>query len=133
MKAKFLVTVIITATLTSTVARSQSDLPNRPAYSDSELKELIHTAHTPEQFNALGDYFGQKQKEYLQKAADEQIELNRRLAAPILSPKSPTPVDTARSLLEYYEARAEEYGHRADEYRLKAKGANGTASDLVAH
>ena len=131
MKAKFLVTVLITASFASTIARAQSSLPDEPAYSHSELKRLIHTAHSPEQFNALADYFGRKQQEYVRKSAAEKIELNRRLAAPYLSPKYPTPVDTARRLLGYYEAKAEEYGHQADAYRLEAKRASGTTSTLV--
>lgn len=95
------------------------------------LKHLIHSAHSPEQFNALADYFDQKQNEYLQKSADEEVELNRRLAAPHLSPKYPTPADSARRLLGYYEAEAEEYGQRAEAYRLEAKRANGATSTLV--
>jgi|SRR5580658_7830 hypothetical protein len=132
MKAKFLVAVLITASLASTVARAQSGLPDKPTYSHSELRHLIHTAHSPEQFNALADYFDRKQKEYIQKSAAEKIELDRRLAAPTLSPKYPTPVDTARRLLGYYEATAEEYGHRADEYRLEAKRASAVNSTLEA-
>lgn len=131
MKAKSLVTVLITASLAFTVARAQSDLPDKPAYPDSEIKDLIHTAHSPEQFSALADYFDRKQKEYMQKSANEKIVLNRRLAAPNLSPKYPTPVDAARRLLRYYEEKAEEYGHRADTYRLDAKRASGTTSTLV--
>lgn len=129
MKAKFLVTVLITGSLASTVAGAQSSLADKPTYSHSELKHLIHTAHSPEQFNALADYFSRKQAEYLQKSADEKVELDRRLAAPNLSPKYPTPVDTARRLLGYYEAKAEEYGHQADAYRLEANRASGTTSN----
>jgi hypothetical protein len=132
MKAEFLVTVLITASLASAVARAQSSLPDKPTYSDSGLRHMIHTAHSPEQFNALADYFGRKQKEYLQKSAAEQIELNRRIAARYVSPKYPTPVDSARALLGYYEAQAEEYGSRADAYRLEAKRACGATSTLPA-
>lgn len=131
MKAKFLVRVLITASLVSAVACGQSSLPDKPTYPHSEVNHLMHTANSPEQFNALADYFGQKQKEYLQKSENEKIELNRRLAAPYLSPKYPTPVDTARALLEYYETKAEEYGHRADAYRSEAMHASGTTSTLV--
>jgi hypothetical protein len=132
MKTNFLVKVLVAASLACVVARAQGTLPDRPAYSHSDLRQLIHSAHSPEQFNALADYFDQKQKEYMQKSADEKIELNRRIAAPYLSPKYPTPVDTARGLLGYYEAKAEGYGHRADAYRLEAKRASGTTSTLVA-
>lgn len=131
MKSKFLAMVLVTASLASILARSQSGLAENPTHSHSELKYLIRTAHSPEQFNALADYFDGKQKEYMQKSADEKTELNRRLAATNLSPKYPTPVDTARRLLGYYEAKAEEYGHRADAYRLEARRANGTTSTLV--
>jgi hypothetical protein len=133
MKARFLVTVLLTALLASTVAHAKSYVTNRPAYSDSELRKLIRTAHTPEQFNALADYFGQKQQEYLQKSADEQVELDRRLAAPVISPKSPTPVDTAKRLLEYYEEKADGYGRRAYAYRLEAQRASGATASLAAH
>ena len=132
MKGKFLVTVLVTASFASTFARASYET-NRPTYSDSELRKLTRTAHTPEQFNALGDYYDQKQREYLRKAAAEQKELDRRLAAPVISPKSPTPVDTAKRLLDYYKEQADEYGRRAEEYRLEARRAGGMTSNVVAH
>src|ERR1700746_2609924 len=94
MKAKFLVAVLITASLASAVACAQRSLPEKPTYSHSELIHLIHTSHSQEQFKELSDYFDRKQQEYVQKSETERIELNRRLAAPCLSPKYPTPVDT---------------------------------------
>jgi hypothetical protein len=103
-----------------TIELGQGTVPGKPSCSRSELKRLIRTAHRPEEFNALADYFDGEREQYVQKARDEQIELDRRLAAPYVSPKYPTPVDSARALLQYYEAEAEEYGRRADGYRLRA-------------
>jgi hypothetical protein len=124
MKTNVLVAVLVAASFSSAPALAQLASPDAPVYSHSELKHLIHTARTSKEFNAVADYFDQKRDQYVHKASDEQIELNRRLAAPYLSPKYPTPVDTARGLLRYYQAKVEEYGRRADEYRSLAKQAS---------
>jgi hypothetical protein len=133
MKTRFLVTAILAISAVPNMAHAQTAPAANQIYSHSELMRLIRTAHTPDEFNALADYFDRKHEQNTQKAKDEQTELNRRLAAPYLSPKYPTPVDTARRRLQYYKAEAEEYEHRADTYRQKAKEMSGTTHSPDSH
>jgi hypothetical protein len=51
-------------------------------YHRSELKRMIRTAHTPEDFEKLSVYFEAKEQEFRKKAEDEKKELDRRLAMP---------------------------------------------------
>jgi hypothetical protein len=51
-------------------------------YHRSELKRMIRTAHTPEDFEKLSVYFEAKEQEFRRKAEDEKKELDRRLAMP---------------------------------------------------
>src|ERR1700683_2197663 len=47
-------------------------------YTQAQLKELERSAHAPEQYNALADYYGGRQKNYLREAAEEKKEWERR-------------------------------------------------------
>jgi hypothetical protein len=91
----------------------------------TQLKQLARDAHAPEQYKSLANYYGERQKDYLQKAADEKIEWARRSqnVTGILA-KYPRPVDSARNLYEYYMTRASEAGTLEAEYtRLAAPDA----------
>jgi hypothetical protein len=69
----------------------------------------------------LANYYGDRQKDYLQKAADEKIEWARRSqnVTGILA-KYPRPVDSARNLYEYYMTRASEAGTLEAKYSRMA-------------
>jgi len=105
----------------SFVGQAQSGLPTRPTYSSSELKQLIRNAHTPAEFNSVADYFDGKQLEFLRKAKDENAELVRLLALPHLCSKYPSPCDNATGLIQYFDLKSEEFGRRANSYRMQAK------------
>jgi len=80
-------------------------------YTQAQLKELTHSAHAPAQYKALAHYYGERQRNYLQQAAEEKAEWERRSRniTGILA-KYPRPVDSARNLYEYYVAKASESG-----------------------
>ena len=103
-----------------------------PRYSSSELKHMICCARTPDEFNTLASYFEGKEQEYHQKAQIEQVELDRRLAMPYVSPKYPTPIDSARNLYRYYCVMAEDFSRRANAYRLRAQNANAVSGQPLA-
>jgi len=76
-------------------------------YTKAQLKELTRSAHAPEQYKALAHYYGERQKDYLQLAAEAKAEWERRSHnAPTGFGKYPRPVDWARNAYEYYLAKA---------------------------
>ena len=80
-------------------------------YTQAQLKQLALNAHAPAQYTALANYYGERKSDYLQKAAEEKQEWERR-SQNIMGPaaKYPRPVDSARDLYEYYMYKASEAG-----------------------
>ncbi len=78
-------------------------------YSQAQLKELTRNAHSPEQYKALAHYYGERQRDYRQLAAEEKAEWERRSHNVMgVQAKYPRPADSARNLYEYYAAKATE-------------------------
>jgi hypothetical protein len=92
------------------------------SYTRSQVKELVRTAHSPEQFKAIASYFGQLQKTYMEQATEAKREWERIGAGvPSNRAKYPTPVDAARNLYENYMYKASEAGALEAKYtRLAA-------------
>jgi len=80
-------------------------------YTQAQLKQLALNAHEPAQYSVLASYFGERQKNYLQQAAEEKKEWERRSQNIMsIAAKYPRPVDSARNLYEYYMYKAAEAG-----------------------
>ena len=80
-------------------------------YTQAQVKELALNAHAPAQYMALASYFGEQKVNYLQKAAEEKKEWERRSQNVMgMAAKYPRPVDSARNLYEYYMYKAAEAG-----------------------
>lgn len=90
-------------------------------YSKAQLKEFARTAHQPEQYEALANYYGERKRHYLQEAAEEKKEWDR-LGLNVASAfaKYPRPVDSARNLYEYYMYEASKAGTREAQYSQMA-------------
>jgi len=130
----FLVKAIVVVIITSAISVSglcQSAPPAYPKY-HPELKQMIRTAHTSEEFENLSTYFEAKEQEFCKKAEDEKKELDRRLATPYASSKYPTAADSARGLLQYYQVKADEFAQRAKTYHLLATKVSATATPPAA-
>jgi cobalamin biosynthesis protein CbiD len=96
------------------------EIGNSPTY--AQVRQLIREAQAPEQFRFIATYYSERQMTYLQKAAEEKAEWERRSQniTGILA-KYPRPVDSARNLYEYYMLKASETGAlRAKYIRLAA-------------
>jgi hypothetical protein len=80
-------------------------------YTKAQLNQLVLSAHAPEQYTAIASYYGAQKANYLQQAAEEKKEWERR-SQNIMSvaAKYPRPVDSARNLYEYYMYKAAEAG-----------------------
>jgi hypothetical protein len=93
-------------------------------YSQAQLKQLEHEAHTPGQYDVLARYYGDRQKDFLQQAADEKQEwLRRSQNITNTAAKYPRPVDSAHYLYEHYTYKASEAGELSEKYRQLAQSA----------
>ena len=111
-------------------AQSTASSPETGArYNQAEIKQLERNAHAPEQYKVLAGYYGERQKSYLQQATDEKKEWGRRSQNVTgVQAKYPRPVDSARSLYEYYMYKASEAGTLEAKYKRMAS-LNGTVND----
>jgi hypothetical protein len=83
----------------------------------AQIKQLAQSAHTPDQYKALADYYGSRQKNWAQQAADEKQEwIRRSQITTSLYAKYPKPADSARYLYEYYAYKAAEAGSLSAKY-----------------
>jgi len=93
---------------------------------EAQMKQMARNARSPEQYRSLAGYYGERQRSFLDKAAAEKAEWERRSenVSGILA-KYPRPVDSARNLYEYYMAEANEAE------KLEAKYSGMAASDAA--
>jgi hypothetical protein len=90
------------------------------------LKQLALNAHEPAQYTVLASYYGSEKTNYLQQAAEEKKEWERRSQNIVsIAAKYPRPVDSAHNLYEYYMYKASEAG------TLEAKYSNLAASNAL--
>ena len=94
----------------------------------SELRRMIRTAHTSQEFEKLSVSFQAREREFRNKAEDEKKELARRLAMPYASCKYPTAADSTRGLFQYYQMKADEFAQWAKTYQLRAANVGATAT-----
>ena len=94
-------------------------------YTQAQMKQLALNAHAPAQYTVLTSYYGAQKANYLQQAAEEKKEWQRRSQnITSIAAKYPRPVDSARNLYEYYMYKATEAGTLEAKYsRLAAPDA----------
>lgn len=120
---KALMLAVITAAtmlLTEPGIAQQEQAPAATAaahYSRAQLKSMTRSAHTPQQYKVLADYYRQRQGTYQRQAGDVLKELQRRSQSGIgPAANHPRPVDATRNLYDYYANEAKHMGHLADQY-----------------
>ena len=90
---------------------------NDTQHTKSQLKQMVRNAHTPEQYNALSQYYAGQQSGYAKQAAEEKQEWIRRSQnVMVVAAKYPRPVDSAHYLYDYYSRMAAESGQLAVKY-----------------
>ncbi len=126
MRRKIFVACILSVALTG-IGVSREGAPtaaNRTRYTPGEIKKLERDAHTPEQYGKLATYYGDQQKNYLEQAAQEKLEWDRRSQnVMVVAAKYPRPVDSARNLYEYYMYKAAQAGVLSGKYSQLSTGA----------
>jgi hypothetical protein len=119
--------VVISIFVVGSVVCSASQSPNK-----SELKHMISTAHTPNDFQQLADYCDQRSAEFESKAQEQQKELDRLLALPFHARSYPTQVATTRDLISKYKTQASSSAEQAREYRERAETLSGATPSRTA-
>jgi hypothetical protein len=97
---------------------------DHPSYSQSELKQMIHDAHTSQQYRDLAAYFRGRQQYFEQQAQSEKTEWDRRSQVTAASyQKYPRPADSSRNRYEYFTYEAQQMASQADHFEsLSTKG-----------
>jgi hypothetical protein len=91
---------------------------NQAHYTRSELKRLEREARTADQVRELARWYRGEEQVFRQKAKDENQELLRRQKM-VLPGKFPNPVDSARSLRDYHNYKADQMAKRAARYETE--------------
>ena len=106
-------------------AQSTASADSGAKYTQAQVKQLELTANTSSQYRVLAAYYGEQNKSYLQKAAEEKKEWERRSQNVMgVAAKYPRPVDSARNLYEYYMYKASTTGALEAKYdKLGESGA----------
>lgn len=91
--------------------------------SKSEVKRMVSSAHTPDDFERLAAYFDQRSEEFQQKAQQQEKELERLLALPYHARNYPTQVAYTRDLIARYKTQASASAEQARGYREHAREA----------
>jgi hypothetical protein len=123
---KFPTIVLLVSVMTIDLAGQASQV-----YSKSELKRMLSTAQTSDDFNRLAVYFDQRSEEFQLKAGQEENELNRLLALPYHARSYPTQVERTRDLITRYKTQASTSADRAKTYHERAKVLAGTSPSSV--
>lgn len=119
MKKSLVAASVLTLALAIAASTSASGTPAEKTTqpTSAQLKQMTRDAHTPEQYTALAQSYSQVQKSYLDMAADEKQEWDRRSQNIMsIAAKYPRPVDSAKYLYQYYTYKAWEAGALAAKY-----------------
>jgi hypothetical protein len=119
----FIAVCVLSATLVSPgsaqVAANSAKNDEHPA---RNFDRLVRDAHTPKQYQALGNYYDRQQKQFMQQAAEAKVKWEQRSQNTVgVLAKYPRPVDSAKYLYEYYVRKAAEAGSLAQKYRQLAE------------
>ena len=95
-------------------------------HSQSELKQMIHEARTPEQYQALAAYFRARQRDFKEEAKAERAEWVRRNENLWwgTAMKYPRPIDSSRNRYEYFTYEADQMGQKAARFEVLSASAS---------
>jgi hypothetical protein len=101
----------------------RAESPASANLSRDDLKQMMRSAHTSEDYLTLASYFRFRQQQFEQQAQSEKIELDRRAANSYLAAaKYPNPVVSSRNRYEYFTYEAQKMSAQAARYEgLSAK------------
>lgn len=121
MTRKFVVAVVFAAVA---IGAACAEPPAVTNYSKSEVKSLIRTAHTAQQYQMLASYFKARQTSFEAQAQTEKQEWERRIQNTTGSyQKYPRPVDSSRNWYQYLIYKADQMGQQAAHFESLAAAA----------
>jgi hypothetical protein len=128
MKFKLVIAcALLACAAASLTARAEST--NSQNLSRAELKRMVQSAHTTEDYLTLASYFRWRQQQFDEQAQSERIEWARRAANGYLAAaKYPNPVDSSKYRCEYFEYESQKMGQQAAHYENLSAAAGRTNS-----
>jgi hypothetical protein len=106
---------LLACAASSALLRAES--ANSQNLSRADLKRMVQSAHTTEDYLTLASYFRWRQQQFEQQAQSEKAEWARRAANGYLAAaKYPNPVDSSKYRYEYFEYESQKMGQQAAHY-----------------
>jgi len=105
------------------LAGGQLETPSAPStpMSDRDVRRLMKTAHTSDQYRQLANYFEQEEVKYHEAAEAEKVERDRRAQVDAgVVQKYPHPVDSAEYWYESDVSKAESAAALANHFSILA-------------
>ena len=96
-------------------------------YSRTDVKRLMKSAQTADEFEHLAVYFDRQAEEYAAKYDAEQKELDRLLALRYHARSYPAQVEGTRNRIDHFKALSQKCSEQAALYRARARATDTTA------
>jgi hypothetical protein len=115
--------VLILVLVAGAASVCQSEEPSTPgSLKQTDVKRLLKSAQTREEYAQLAAYFEDRAKDFEQKAREEDKELDRLNQATFRAKNFPILVDRARNSGDYDRAESKKCAEEALAFRQKADG-----------
>lgn len=98
------------------------------AYTRTDVKHLMKTAQTADEFERLSAYFDRQAEERAAKYEAEQRELDRLLALRYHARSYPAQVESTRNRIDHFKALSRKYSEQSELYRTRAKAGGTTGA-----
>jgi hypothetical protein len=124
MKFKLLIACAVLACAT-TSAFLRAESANSQNLSRADLKRMVQSAHTTEDYLTLASYFRWRQQEFVQQAQSEKVEWARRsMIGYLAAAKYPNPVDSSKYRFQYFEYESQKMGQQAAHFEQLSAAAS---------
>jgi len=124
MKFKLLIACAVLA-YASTSAFLRAESANSQNLSRADLKRMVQSAHTTEDYLTLASYFRWRQQEFVQQAQSEKVEWARRsMIGYLAAAKYPNPVDSSKYRFQYFEYESQKMGQQAAHFEQLSAAAS---------
>jgi|HubBroStandDraft_4_1064222.scaffolds.fasta_scaffold355030_1 hypothetical protein len=124
MKFKLLIACAVLA-CASTSAFLRAESANSQNLSRADLKRMVQSAHTTEDYLTLASYFRWRQQEFVQQAQSEKVEWARRsMIGYLAAAKYPNPVDSSKYRFQYFEYESQKMGQQAAHFEQLSAAAS---------
>jgi hypothetical protein len=117
---------LLACATTSAFLRAESSDPQN--LSRADLKRMVQSAHTTEDYLTLASYYRWRQQQFEQQAQSEKIQWARRSMNGYLAAKYPSPVDSSKYRYQYFEYESQKMGQQAAHFESLSAAANGSHS-----